>query len=139
MSLANIESALLNSYEQGGFALPNTEYENIEFQRPDPNTAWAKLFVLPNPPSVASLGANGQDEHDGVFQIDLNYPLNQGTLAINQKADACRNFYFAGRKLIFADQALTVTACAKSSGQFIDGWYRVILSIFWYTRTTRGN
>jgi len=136
MSLLNIQAALYRSYEQGGFSLP-THFENMDFERPSPTQAWARVHMIPNQPSVGSLGVEGQDEHDGVFQIDLNFPLDEGTLKSVQKADEIRKHYVAGKRYLYDGQAVLIKSCGLSTGRKVDGWYRTVITVYWYARTYR--
>lgn len=115
----------------------DTAYPNVPFEKPAPNTPWAAVSVIPGPARVASLGDGGEDEHLGVLQIDLNYPLRQGEVAQNVKADVIASYFQAGRALVSGGTTVTVVSCAKSAAREVDGWYRVSMSINWYARARR--
>lgn len=111
--------------------------ENAPFNKPSKLEPWAATFVLPNQPSVATLGAEGQDAHDGVLQIDLNYPLNTGDKDVMSKADELTDFFKAGKRLAHSGVELTVASCGRSRGLEVDGWYRVSMTIAWFARVSR--
>ena len=135
MSLAQIESALIAAYEGAGLGLA-TAYENRDFDPPN-ESAWAALYVIPNQPEVITLGNGGEDDHSGILQINLNYPLNAGNGAVLAMADAIRDVFEAGVDLTYEDQVVVITGCGRSSGARELGMYKIILSITWYARTTR--
>lgn len=135
MSLTKIKSALVDAFQTGGFSLP-TAYENRNYE-PKPGTPWAELFVIPNQPEVATLGDAGEDSHTGIFQINLNYPPNQGEGPILATADAVRAVFSAGKRLTNNGQTMTVLSCGRSRGIQAGGWYRISITITWYALTAR--
>lgn len=135
MSLTNIKATLVNAYVTGGFGMP-TAYENKHFT-PDNDSAWAAVSIVPNQPSVATLGDDGTDNHDGFLQIDLNYPLNGGDGAVLAKADEIRAYFKAGARFRYGGQTVVITSCGRSHGREVRGMYQMILTINWYARTAR--
>ena len=135
MSLTNIRQALVESYVDGNFGLP-TAYPNTTFN-PTSDVAWAQLDIIPNQPSVAALGENGTDEHDGIMQIALNYPLNEGDGDVVAMADTIRTQYKAGFSKTANEQSVVVRSCGRSAGGEVDGWFRVVITINWYAHTAR--
>ena len=135
MSLSNIKSALVNAYVTGGFGVP-TAYENKNFE-PDNSNAWAAVSLVPNQPSVATLGDSGTDSHDGFLQIDLNYPLDGGDGDALAKADEIRTHFKAGAKFSYGGQTVVISSCGRSRGREVQGMYQIILTINWYARTAR--
>lgn len=115
------------------YALPNAPFE-----KPADSAPWGKVFILFNDPRVATLGADGQDGHDGILQIDLNYPLLTGDAAATAKADELSNFFIAGKRLAIGGVSqLIITSCGRSHGREVDGWYRVSVSVAWDARIPR--
>lgn len=131
-----LTSALLQGVVDCNLGLV-TALENTKFNKPTGATPWAAVFILYNPPFVATLGHEGEDGHDGVLQIDLNYPLGNGEGAVRAKADAVAEFFFAGRRLPHQGVFATVTSCGRSRGREVDGWYRVSMSVVWSARIPR--
>lgn len=111
--------------------------ENAPFDKPTPQNPWAATHIIMNQPSVATLGSEGQDAHDGILQIDLNYPLNTGEAAVTAKADELSDFFKAGKRLAHSGVELTVASCGRSRGREVDGWYRVSMTIAWFARVSR--
>lgn len=130
-----IDSALIQAFSDGSFNL-SWASENRAFT-PAPGTAWAALFVIPNQPAVASLGNGGQDIHDGIFQIDLNYPSGAGEGLAKQKASAIRTYFYAGRAFTYSTQAVEVVSCGRGPARNVDSWYRVPVTVTWRAWTFR--
>lgn len=136
MSLSKIKSTLVNAYITGGFRLP-TAYENRIF-KPDNTKPWASIFIVPNQPTVATLGDAGTDNHDGFLQIDLNYPAGQGDGEILAKVDEIRAHFTAGKYFTLDNQTVVISSCGRSQGRDVNGMYQINITINWYARTARG-
>ena len=135
MSLSKIHSALMQSVVDGDFDLPMS-FENHTYT-PTDSVPWMRVDIIPNQPSVVTLGDVGQDEHDGFMQLTLNYPQNEGVGNALAKADEIRDIYTAGYKPVYDDQEVTVFSCGRSQGRQIDGWFTLIITIYWKARTFR--
>ena len=98
-----IAECLVKAYLDGGFNLP-TAYENRAFSKPGPDEPWAALFLLPDKPRPVTLGPHGEDEHRGILQVDLHYPLNSGTAGINAKYNELASWFTAGCRRIRTDR-----------------------------------
>ena len=113
-------------------------YENDGEFNPQADAAWFQFFFIPNQPSVITLGDQGSDEHTGIVQINLNYPMNEGSGTALEKADELRALFKAGSKHIFDGQTVTAISCGLSgSGQIINGFYQTILTIEYKAHTAR--
>ena len=131
-----LRGALMQGVVDSPLGLP-CAVENSPFEKPTDQSPWASAFVLPNQPSVATLGSEGQDAHDGILQIDLNYPLMTGEAAVTAKADELSDFFKAGKRLAHSGVELTVASCGRSRGREVDGWYRVSMTVTWFARVSR--
>lgn len=124
MSFNTIPSALIARYRSGAFLTDAlTAYPNAAFTKPTASTAWASVFVIPA--TTAPLSIRDSDEMAGVFQIDLNYPINSGAGGAQAKADAIRAHFKRGTVLSGVELG---TVSVANLGP-VDGWYRVAVSI----------
>lgn len=124
MSFNSIPSALIARYRSGAFFTDAlTAYPNATFTKPTASTAWASVFVIPA--TTAPLSIRDSDEMSGVFQIDLNYPINSGAGGAQAKADAIRSHFKRGTVLSGVELG---TVSVATLGP-VDGWYRVAMSI----------
>lgn len=133
---SGLRKALMQGVKDSPLALPYAA-ENSPFDKPTGQSPWSAVHVFNNQPSVATLGAEGQDAHDGILQIDLNYPLNTGEAAVTAKADELTDFFKAGKRLAHSGVELTVASCGRSRGREVDGWYRVSMTVTWFARVSR--
>lgn len=124
MSFNGISAALIAHYRSGSFFRDSsTAFPNAQFTKPSPSTAWAALFVIPA--TTGELSLSESDEMSGVFQIDLNYPLNGGAGAAQAKADEIRSHFKRGLRV---QNVILGTVSALPLGP-VDGWYRVSVSV----------
>jgi hypothetical protein len=128
----NISLALIGQYRSGAFFTDAlTAYENASFPKPAITSAWAAVFIVPNQPTIESVGDGGMDGHTGFMQIDINYPSNGGTGAAIAKADSVAQYFKGGTRIAFGGQQVQIQSCGRSQGRPVDGWYRVSLTINW--------
>ncbi|QNN97184.1 hypothetical protein P9A51_gp29 [Xanthomonas phage Xp12] len=133
---SGLDMALRQGVKDSPLALPYA-VPNAPFDKPSDQSPWASVFIMGNQPSVATLGNEGQDAHDGILQIDLNYPLNTGEAAVTAKADELTDYFKAGKRLAHSGVELTVASCGRSRGREVDGWYRVSMTVTWFARVSR--
>jgi hypothetical protein len=135
MSTATIRALLEQqiSTALSGFAIA---WENARYA-PTLGTPFASVFLLPAAtvnPAIAGDGVNGElQQHNGVMQVTLNYPANDGTQAFGAKADVLAAAFPVG--LTLTQGAVTVRVLRTPSiapGFPKSGWYCVPVSIPYY-------
>ena len=154
MRFLDIRNALIQSWIEGEFDLPwakpGKDYD------PETGEPWAAVHVLPSQPGVATLGDSGQDRHDGVFQIDLNWPLNTGDTPLLLKADEIAARFKAGARfeapilsatlhLDFVEQVyggyvplcVLIRSCGVEPMRRVDNWNRVSITIYYSAWVSR--
>jgi len=130
-----IDSALIQAFESGGFGLAYT----VENQSEDPptGTPYAQLFILPNQPTVSTMGDSGQDLITGLMQVNLNYPIGDGAGEAKQKATEIREVFKAGYRPTYDGQEVFITSSGRGIARNQDSWFQVIVNIIWEARVTR--
>lgn len=98
---------------------------------------WFKLSNLRAQSNVATLGSTGEDNHPGVFQIDINLPKNQGEGPLLQKADELAKLFPAGSSFTSGGQAVKLTGTSVSPTRTVKGFLRVSVSLQYYSRSQR--
>jgi hypothetical protein len=134
---SKIRSALVQQLVTVLPTLYPVSYEN-RILDPGDGKAWVKLSLLRSPAVVASLGAGGLDRHDGILQVDLNYPLGTGDHQGLEDAALIEAAFTAGQRLEYDGMVVVVTNCALSPAREVGNFHRLTLSIFWYSFVTRG-
>ena len=130
-----IDSALIQAFDDAGFGLPFA-VEN-ESYTPVTGTPYAQLFILPNQPTVSTMGDSGQDLITGLMQVNLNYPVGDGSGLAKQKATAIRNVFKAGYRPSYDGQEVFITSSGRGIARNQDSWYQVVVNIIWEARVTR--
>lgn len=112
--------------------------ENAPFDKPA-ETPWASVWIVPSPGGVRAVtcGDAGEDEHVGIVQVDLNYPMRRGTRDQRLMCDKLATFFVAGRRMISGLANVLVVSCDKSMGREVDGWWRVSMTVTWRARVAR--
>ncbi len=135
-NVQDLNKALLQGVVDCALGMPIAQV-NAHFDKPTDGSPWAAVFILPNQPSVATMGQGGQDAHDGIMQIDLNYQVDSGEAATQAKVKDVTAFFRAGRALVYSGTTAYVASCGKPRSAPVDGWYRTSLTIEWYARVDR--
>lgn len=135
---SDIEKALIKGYTDLALGYP-TSYPAAEL---DPNNQpsdapWIALHNLRAESLPATLGNQGEDNHPGLFQIDINTPKNKGSGQSLQIADTILGSFTSGNTLIYNAQEVKISSTSLSPGRYIGGFYRVSVTITYYARTTR--
>jgi len=110
--------------------------ENIDYS-PDISEPYIAAFLLPLPTVQASLGASGCDNQSGIYQLDINYPKDQGTTALKGMADSINAVFYSGAN--FSNANLTVNIKNVSINRVIvqNGWASLSVSIEFYAYSMR--
>lgn len=120
----SIPAALIAHYRAGAFFTDAlTAYPNAAFTKPTPTVAWASVFNIPA--TTAPLSLADSDEMPGVFQIDLNYPLNNGAGAAQAIAQQIRAHFKRGTRV----SGVEIGAVSYLPLGPVDGWYRGVVSV----------
>lgn len=136
MSIASIQSALAQAFQDGAFNLP-TVYENTDGYESQTDTAWCEYLFIPNEAEPVTLGDTGEDEFTGVVRILLNYPLNSGIGETLEKADELKAYFKPGRDFTYNGQAVQVTRSSVDRGSNQNGFYQSPFTISWRATAQR--
>lgn len=136
MSEIRINAALVQGLAAAGLGLTIAP-EGKNFTPPSVSTPWAAWFNLPASTDPSSLGVGGMDETVGVFQVDLNYPLNDGTGNILTAVQKLRDYFVAGRRLVYQGQCVKVERVTRNNLRPVNGWQQINVSIYYSANTIR--
>jgi hypothetical protein len=138
MSEQKVKSALVQAFTSGNpfFPLAQIQFENVSFVPPT-DKPWAALWFIPNQRTVATLGSIGTDRVTGVFQIDLNYPLNNGDKDVSDKATAITSLLKVGYRAVYSGVEVVIASCGRSPGKVVGSFFRVSVTIAFYADINR--
>lgn len=118
-----------NSYF--GFDVNRWSFENQDFDTPSQSEPWARLTVIPAQPIPREIGACLSDEINGIAQIDLFYPANDGRGDALSKADEILDVYRRAAQLAYGDASVRVRTAGLSQASGNNPWYHVYITIEW--------
>jgi hypothetical protein len=137
MSMVELESALNQGFSDGAF-FDTADWFVGNFEEDTPNDGvWTQTFFLPAQPIPTGLGREGTDTVTGIYQIDLNYPLNQGRQNIIAKYEEIRTYFWAGRKFTSGTTSLAIRSAGSSPGSRVNQNYRISVSVEFEARISR--
>lgn len=102
-----------------------------------PDSMWLSLHNKRAESDPVTLGNQGEDEYPGFLQIDINVPKNGGTGEVLAKADDFVGFFTAGKLLSYNAQNVKVLSSSLSSGRYVGGYYRISVTVNYYSRIQR--
>ena len=137
MSYLNIEKALTKAARSAIGKFPISCVSDEIANTDEIEGFWFKLSNLRAQSNVATMGSKGEDNHPGVFQIDINYPKNLGEGPLLQKADELVKLFPAGASFTSGGQAVKLTGTSVSPTRTVNGFLRVSVSLNYYSRSQR--
>lgn len=128
------EQCLLARLLNAGLNVP-IKTENAPFEKP--TAMWLAAWYMPNVPQGVTAGDGGYDEVTGIFQVDVNVPLNSGTKDARLMADKIVNLFPSGHNLVYNNAWVRPRQVGRTQGREVDGWWRVSVTVVWYSRLQR--
>ncbi len=96
-------------------------------------TPWARELYRPSPEERQTIGPKARIRVDGDYTIELHYPANLGTRAMDSLVDALRAQFESGTVLTASGQYVTVRSTSRGAASEAGGDYRVPVTIRWST------
>ncbi|MDT8372016.1 MAG: phage tail terminator-like protein [Gammaproteobacteria bacterium] len=109
-------------------------YENISYI-PTTGKPFIRPTVLPVDTTQAGLGKNGQELHEGIFQIDVFYPVDTPNALVLDEADAIANHFARGLTLTYNGVNVRIGTTSVGSGNRENVWYQIPVSINYHSFT----
>ena len=101
-------------------AFPNVPY------KPQAGTTYLRASFLPAETVQASMGANGKDETNGIYQIDVVVPRGTGR---PQLIDTVADLFKRGTVLSYNSISVRVRSVSMSPAILDEEWYFVPISV----------
>jgi len=125
MRYADIQSALLTAWDDGGFGL--TTY--LPDRNETPTTNHARITFLPAGNTAATMGDDGTNEVSGVLQVDVMMRTGRGNGEALETVDAICAAFPSGRRLTYNDQQVIIWGAELNGPKSEGGWLRATVSI----------
>ncbi len=110
-------------------------WENTAFTPPIAKP-WLAFHFMPVEEKVATLGPGGNDEANGLVQIDVNYPLGGGESDSRETINTLRTC-FKPQLLGYEGQPVTILSRNRSGGLTSNGFYKIPFTVRWRSLLTR--
>lgn len=127
---ADIESALQTKLKTIAGS-PEIAWPNIEFV-PTVDTLYLRPTLLPTSHNQASLGANGQDRFEGIFQVDVFFAAKSGG---SVWPDTIADLFKRGTSLTVGTGQLTISKVELEPLQNEQAWCMIPVSIYFFAYT----
>lgn len=127
--MIKIDQAFIQAFINGGFDLP-IAHENLLYE-PTAGIEYAELINIPN--DITPLSLNDTDETDGLMRVILYYPANEGSIQAKTKADEIMAVFKIGTRVCYSSQCATVTRISRHRGVFEKNWYKIVITIGYYS------
>jgi hypothetical protein len=132
MSLINVRAAMekqLDTITPPIDTVPeNTDYTPVQ------GTPYQETFVLAAEPDNPEFGPMFREQ--GIFQITLNYPLQEGSGAAASRADLIRAAFKRGSSFVQGGDTIVIERTpAVGPGMPGDTFYQLPVRIRWYVNT----
>lgn len=106
----------------------STAYENVSFT-PVNGTPYQVVTLLPATPETEVLGCTRHREI-GIFQVQLHYPVGNGSATAQARAEAVRAHFLRGGIYSFSGTNVLISSTPRKAPAFVDAdRYVVTISI----------
>ena len=124
-----VDDAFVQAFIDGDYELPIV-HENQRYI-PEQGTPFAELIVLHNPRTPVAIAST--DIMTGIFRVILRYPEFEGAIPAKKKAEDILADFAINTIVTSQGQASRVTETQRERGVPEDGWFKLVLSIFFET------
>lgn len=135
MSIGKINSALVQAFGGVGFDIP-VSYELRKFD-PPARGPWVAIKNFPADKYPVTLGAQGEDNVTGFFQVTIYVPENDGIKRITEYVDSVIDHFKIGRRFHYQGQEVRVRRVEPSPFHKVQERHVSTVSIYWDSRTQR--
>jgi len=133
MSIVSVRAALQSKLD--GMTALATVWENVDYT-PVNGTPYQAAYVMPATPDNPTLGDDYYQEQ-GIFQISLFYPLQNGTAAAEARAQLIRTTFKRGTSMTSGSVTVRVDKTPEIGAGRVDGdrWH-IPVRVRWFAGIT---
>lgn len=111
-------------------------WANTHFQ-PTLGSPWVRANLIPAQTRQGSIGEDGTDLHQGIFQVDVFYPSNSGDGAAFALADDILEHFSRGTVLIADGIRVRMETSNPTTPNSEPDWYHVPVELRWFSYTDK--
>jgi hypothetical protein len=137
MSLELVQKALIAALQTAfpAWMATRVEWENVAFT-PPAALSWFSVAFMPVEENVATLGPQGSDLAQGLFQVTLSCPLGIGESNTRQTINELRACYKPGN-LINGGQVVTVLSRTRANARIKNNFFTIPFTVRWKAQLIR--
>lgn len=121
--------ALLDTQLTQVVDLPPVQKENTRFTTG--GTAWCRSTLMPGEPTALSVGLGGLNEHQGLYQVDVFTPQDDGTAEAGLVAAAVQEQFPRGLILNSGGIQIHVRMAWQQPAYQVEDWYALPVVVRW--------
>lgn len=112
--------------------------QNRDFTKPDQSIAWLREAFVPQTNAAASVSGEARlIRHNGVYSIDLFFPLGKGTNEADTLCDAIISRFAPGSSYVYEGQVIRIKSAYAGPAQPQEQlWYFRPVTIVWQADNT---
>ena len=134
MSVFTDIGAALDDNLNGMTGKPPIAWENVPYT-PVTGTLYARATNLFGDTNQSSLGTTGEDETNGVYQVDVFSQAGKGKSEANNMADRIADQFKRGTDLTYNGLTVRVRSASRGAARTSEGWYHIPVIINYYAIT----
>jgi hypothetical protein len=134
MKWADIQSAIRQRWIDGNFL---TTIYSGRGGEPTAGTPYAAFWFMPSVTTPSTTGPSGRDLAEGIVQINLMYPTDEGAGEALEMADSIAAHFQAGTRLEYNGQDVIIRGASISPPMVEGGWMMLPVSVNWSSYVTR--
>ena len=109
--------------------IPLINYPNIIYDESQETTEWIRPSVLFGSATSSTLGRDGINFVNGIYQVSIFTALNTGTFISNKITQRVLKAFPKGERLSFGNNVIMVNVGYQSTGLYEDEWLHTPLTI----------
>lgn len=123
---------ILNTQLKTVVGLPTYTEENVKAV-PDSTVPWCRSTLLPAETQIIGIGTGGQRKDQGLYQIDIYWPQNSGSLDANTMGDLIQNSFVRGTYYINGTVKVLIDSVYRLPAGPLTGtvFYHIPLMVRW--------
>ncbi len=111
-------------------------WENVAFTPPAPGVPWVQGTFSPGRTRAVTVGSTPNYRIEGLYLVDLHYPLGNGPASAEAMADAVIAAFSASVDLLHSGVTTRIRYAERGAGYREDSWFKMPIAIAWWAHST---
>jgi hypothetical protein len=92
---------------------------------------WYQVWKMPSSTQRVSIGANGLNQYEGLYQISVFDPINKTARVTENEADRICEAFKVGTELTYGTTKLIITAVEQAPAISEATWFHIPISVYY--------